>query len=70
MAGMAVYDFVCLDCDERFALDSRQPVEGTCVRCPACDATHVRQTFESYLRNADAARTARRLDEARCSHFG
>ncbi len=67
---MAVYDFLCLDCGERFALDSRQPIEGTHVRCPKCGTAHVRQTFESYLRNADRARGARRLDEARCSHFG
>jgi putative FmdB family regulatory protein len=67
---MAVYDFLCLDCGERFELDSTKPIEGTRIRCPKCSGAHVRQTFESYLRNADAARSARRLDEARCTHFG
>jgi putative FmdB family regulatory protein len=67
---MAVYDFLCLDCGELFELDSTKPVEGTHVRCPKCDAAHVRQTFESYLRNAKAAWSPRMLEEKRCEHFG
>lgn len=67
---MAVYDYLCLDCGERFEVDSSKPIEGIHIRCADCDSTHVRQTFESYLRNADAARAARALEARRCEHFG
>lgn len=67
---MAVYQFLCLECGRTFDVDSRMPIEGTQVRCALCDATHVRQTFESHLRNAKAAWSPRHLEELRCNHFG
>jgi DNA-directed RNA polymerase subunit RPC12/RpoP len=67
---MAVYGFICLDCSESFEVDSRQPVEGPRVRCSHCDSAHIRQTFESYLRNALDTRHRRSLDELRGCHFG
>ena len=67
---MAIYDFLCLDCGEQFEVDSRRPIEGTHLRCSHCDSTHVRQTFESCLRNATAKWSVRMLEEKRCEHFG
>jgi DNA-directed RNA polymerase subunit RPC12/RpoP len=67
---MAIYDFLCLDCGEQFEVDSTKPIEGTQVRCANCDSAHVRQTFESYVRQAKAAWSPRHLDELRCNHFG
>lgn len=67
---MAVYDYHCLDCGRTFVVDSTKPIEGTRVRCSNCDSAHVRQTFESYLRNAKADWSPRRLEELRCNHFG
>jgi putative FmdB family regulatory protein len=67
---MAIYDYLCLDCGEQFEVDSTEPIAGTCVRCPRCESAHVRQTFESCLRNATAKWSARMLEEKRCEHFG
>jgi DNA-directed RNA polymerase subunit RPC12/RpoP len=69
-ALMAVYDFLCLDCNEPFEVDSTKPIEGTHVRCPRCASAHVRQTFESYLRNAVEGRSAAAIDALRSCHFG
>jgi len=67
---MAVYEFLCLDRGGSCEIESTQPIEGTRIRCAHCDFAHVRQTFESYLRNADASRSAAALDALRGCHFG
>lgn len=67
---MAIHDFICLDCQKPFEIDSTKPIEGTGPRCPHCESGHVRQTFESYLRSALAGGHRRSLDELRSCHFG
>ena len=67
---MAIFDFICLDCDEAFTLDAPEAPEAGAVRCLHCDSGHVRQTFESYLRNALGARREIDFDELRSCHFG
>jgi putative FmdB family regulatory protein len=67
---MPTYDFICVDCGEGFALDVPETPEAGSTRCPRCDSGHVRQTFESYLRNALAAPCKVDLEELRSCHFG
>jgi hypothetical protein len=67
---MAICELLCLDCGATFEVDSTKPIEGARIRCSSCRSAHVRQTFESYLRQAKAAWSPRRLDELRCNHFG
>ncbi len=67
---MPASDFVCLDCGEPFTIDAPDAPEGERARCPRCGSDHVRQTVESYLRNALAVRRDSDLDELRSCHFG
>ena len=67
---MLSFDFICAACGDAFSVESERPVEASDLHCPACGGAHVRQTFESRLRNAIAAWTPRDLEARRCEHFG
>lgn len=67
---MLSFDFVCAACGGAFIIESERPVEAAGVHCPACGGEHVRQTFESCLRNALSAWSPRDLEARRCEHFG
>jgi len=67
---MPTFDFVCLDCGEAFTLELEDPPGPGRTRCSRCGASHVRQTFESYLRNALASPHTVDLEELRSCHFG
>jgi hypothetical protein len=66
---MATLDLICLECGEHFEKELADALESCGVPCPACRSTHVRQTFESYLRNA-LARPKVDLEELRACHRG
>ncbi len=66
---MAIYDFICLECGAHFEAELADAPESGRVPCLACRSTHVRQTFESYLRNA-LARPKMDLEELRACHHG
>lgn len=49
-----IHDLVCLDCGERYEVQSLGPVPDDLKMCPACGSAHARETFESFLRNGQA----------------
>ncbi len=52
---MALYDFVCLDCDEQFEVFSTGFIKDEQKVCTACGSPHVQQKFSSFLRGGVAS---------------
>lgn len=67
---MPTFDFICLDCREAFSVDRAEAPEPGGAPCPRCGSDHVRQSFESYLRNALASPREFDLEEFRACHYG
>ncbi len=54
---MAVFNFVCRECDQTFEVFSPGFLRKKQKKCQSCGSTEVRQTLRSYLRNGSAAST-------------
>ena len=52
---MALYDFVCADCDHIFEVFSVGFIKAEQQECPRCGSRNVRQKFSSFLRGGSGS---------------
>ena len=52
---MALYDFVCTECDHSFEVFSVGFIKAEQQECPQCGSRNVRQKFSSFLRRGSGS---------------
>ena len=54
---MALYDFVCNQCDHDFEVFSTGFIKDDQKKCPQCGSTDAQQRFRSFLRTDSSSST-------------
>jgi len=67
---MALYDFVCADCDHSFEVFSVGFIKAEQQECPQCGSRKVHQKFSSFLRGGSTSSTSSGCSAPVGSPFG
>ena len=67
---MALYDFVCDDCESMFEVFSIGFIKAEQEKCPECGSHNVRQKFSSFLRTGAASGSSSGCSAPTGSPFG
>lgn len=56
MSAMPIYEYQCLDCDERFEILQRMGEGAADLKCPRCGKSRVSKQFSTFASGASSQR--------------